>query len=115
MSPALVWTLLSTVGAIVAAWGAVDAWHDLRAAADSGSRRYAWGYLRGELTHLGIFGAWAVIGYLRVIDPAPSLWTPGVIVLIVTLALLVLRSVLDAVDRLAVRRAAVNANHGDYA
>ena len=106
MSPALVWTLLSAIGAVVAAWSAVDAWHDLRALGSSGDgrRRIAFGYLRGELIHVLILSAWAVIGFLALEAARNQSWTPGTAVLVGSLALLVLRSILDAIDRLAGRR-----------
>lgn len=105
MSAAATWTLISAIGVLVAVWGTLDSWGDLRALRHNtnGRRIIAIGYLRGELIHLVILSAWTVLGYLAL--ERASTWNPGTVVLIVGNGLLVLRSVLDARDRLRVRKA----------
>lgn len=106
MTPAVVWTLFSLIGVLVAYWAAIDALHDKHALenAVNGRRIVAGGYFRGELIHFAVFGAWAIIGAAAYDPDAPSRWSGAAGWLVVTLALLVVRSLLDGYDRLRVRR-----------
>lgn len=107
MTPAFVWTIFSLLGVFVAYWAAKDALRDRQALenATNGRRIVASGYLRGELIHFAVFGAWAIIGALAYDPDATPRWSEASLWLVVTLALLVVRSLLDAHDRLRVRRA----------
>src|SRR5688500_2036985 len=120
MTPAEVWTLLSILGAAVAVWGAFDAYHDYRAANRGNGVHIAGvppallvnvlslearGYLRGERIHAVVMLAWASAGAWVLWTDRSSQWAFPAGVLVGTLVLLVLRSLLDARDRLRVRRA----------
>lgn len=106
MSPPLAWTLIAVLGVAMAMWGAFDAWGDWRVWRHRPNgiteRRYALSYVRDEVITLVMQGSFALIGILTLADLLP----PGIgaWVLVAGLALLLVKSVLGALDRVRTRR-----------
>lgn len=107
MSAEWTWTVLSALALMGAVWGLLDAWGDLRALDErrNGRRRIAIGYIRAEAIRLLVSGAWLGVGILALLSAREAQWSIGVVVLIGTNGAILLSSILDARDRLAVRRA----------
>ncbi len=106
LDPALVWTLVALLGAIVSLIGVADGLGDLRAlhGEANGRRRLARGYLRGETIRLFIQLSWVSVGGLALLDDRPGMWSLGAVVVIAGVAGLMLNSILDRLDRRFVRR-----------
>lgn len=108
MSPAWTWTIISAAAALVAAWGFLDAWSDRRALANrrNGRRRIANGYMRAEVIRLAIGIGWTWIGASAIASGSASSWSLIVLILVGANAGMLINSILDARDRIAVRRTA---------
>lgn len=106
MSVEWTWTSLSVLALLTALWGLLDAWADLRAVDGeaNGRRRIARGYMRAEAIRMLVSGGWLYIGLKVVGRPEPASWSEIVVVLVLTNAAILTSSLLDARDRLAVRR-----------
>ena len=106
MSIELIWTLLATAGLIVAVWGFLDANADVHAVPNrtNGRRIIARGYRRDEAISVMVQAILLGIGIGPVRDPEPVRFSVIVAGLLAINALLLVRSLLAARDRLRVRR-----------
>lgn len=100
-----VWTIAALVGAVIAAWATYDAVLDLRAlgATSNGRRILAVGWVRREAIRFLIQVTWAGIGFAALQRPeGPA--NPLVLLLVGTNVALALNTILDARDRIRLRR-----------
>lgn len=101
----LAWVLSAGIGAIVSGWNAYDAYLDLRALGSTrnGRRIIARGWVRRESIRFLIQLGWVAIAVPVLFrpDPEPSLI---LFVLVGTNLLLLISTILDARDRLRLRR-----------
>lgn len=100
-----IWTAIAFLGALIAAWNTLDAWADLRAlgSLSNGRRLIARGWVRRELVRLFIQVSWALIGFLS-LSTASGEVNLIVVLLLATNAALTLNTILDARDRIRLRR-----------
>jgi hypothetical protein len=104
----LIWTASSSIGALIAALNLFDAYGDLRALGpvQNGRRIIARGWVRSEAIRLGIQLAWALVGVLALLmtRPGPAPISILTLILIGTNVALATNTILDARERLALRR-----------
>ena len=100
-----IWTLTASAGALIATWNTWDAWADLRALgmASNGRRVIALGWVRRELIRVFIQASWAFIGFLA-LPTASNAVSPLGLLLVATNIALAVNTVLDARDRIVLRR-----------
>lgn len=100
-----VWTLAASIGAMVALWATWDAYLDLRDLGDAanGRRLLGVGWVRREAIRLLIQVSWAGIGFAALQGPEGPV-NPIVLILVGTNVALALNTILDARDRIRVRR-----------
>lgn len=105
MSIELAWVGIAVTGLAASLWGVRDALADLRAVRNlvNGRRVIARGYLRGELVSAAIQAGLVVVGIGPLLDPEPVRPSPAVVILMAVNAGLLVRSLLDALDRLTIR------------
>ena len=101
----IIWTLTATFGALIAVWNSYDAWLDLRSLGtlSNGRRIIAAGWVRRELFRVFIQSSWALIGYLA-LPTASGAINPIVLLLLTTNVALAVSTILDARDRIVLRR-----------
>lgn len=101
----IVWTIAAMIGAAVAAWGAYDAYRDLRAldSGANGRRILAVGWVRREFIRFGIQAVWAVIGVLA-IPNATNAVNPIALLLVGTNVAVAVNTIMDARERILLRR-----------
>lgn len=97
-----IWTLAASVGAVIAAWNCWDAYRDLDALGPvtNGRRILAIGYVRREAVRLLIQVTWAGIGAMALL----GLQGPLAELLVATAGAVALNTILDARDRIRLRR-----------
>lgn len=102
--PAVLWTVASGLGAVIAAWGSIEAFRDLRALQGyvNGRRMNAWRDLRNQTMRAIVQVAWFLLGLPLMFDERVTPWTPAVIVLVATNVALLVAASLDLRDRLRI-------------
>ena len=100
----LAWVLLAGAGSIVSGWNTFDAYLDLRAlgSLSNGRRIIAVGWARREAIRCGVQFLWLLLG-LSALGRDVAL-APGIVVLLATNLALLVSTILDARDRLRLRR-----------
>ena len=100
-----VWTAVAVIGALFAAWNTYDAWLDLRALGplQNGRRIIARGWVRRELFRFFIQSVWALIG-VWTLPRANGEVNVVAVLLVLTNMAVAANTVLDAKDRIALRR-----------
>lgn len=100
-----IWTLTASIGTLIAVWNTWDAWLDLRALGPlrNGRRLIARGWVRRELFRVFIQVSWAFIGFLA-LPTASDEVTPIVLLLLSTNVAVAANTILDARDRIVLRR-----------
>lgn len=100
-----VWTIAASVGAIIAAWNVIDAYIDLQALGpvSNGRRIIGIGWVRREAVRFLIQAGWAFIGFMA-LPTATDAINPVVLILVGTNVAVALNTILDARDRIRLRR-----------
>ena len=106
MAPLFVWTVSAGIGALIAVLNLVDAYRDLRALEPGSNGRLliARGWVRAEAIRFAIQLTWAGIGIAALLNPRPAPLSPIVLLLIGTNLALALNTILDARERIVLRR-----------
>lgn len=100
----VIWTGAASLGALIALWNLGQAWLDLRALGTdtNGRRLLAVGYVRSEAIRLFVQVTWALIGFGSL--GQPSTISLVALLLVATALAIALNTILDARDRIALRR-----------